>query len=182
MSQNFKNPTWLSDVVTPGIIIKDEDELMRTVLRVASLNARHGSGGPFAAILATDPGEIVSIGVNQVVASHDATAHAELLAIRQAGSKLKSYSLRAEGLPHLKLFTSCAPCIMCTGAIHWAGIPEVIASARSDDAEAIGFIEGTKVFNVTGFLQDRGISYRADFLRGEAIQVFRNYDGPIYNG
>ena len=82
----------------------------------------------------------------------------------------------------MKLLTTCAPCVMCVGAIHWSGIPDVIAGALASDAEAFGFVEGPEDFDATAFLRSRGIEYREGFLREEALELFKHYRGPIYNG
>jgi tRNA(Arg) A34 adenosine deaminase TadA len=71
---------------------------------------------------------------------------------------------------------------MCVGAIHWAGVPEVVAAARKEDAERAGFVEGPGGFDARPFLETRGISYREDLLREEALAIFRAYKGEVYNG
>jgi tRNA(Arg) A34 adenosine deaminase TadA len=174
-------PTWVLEILQPGAIY-DERKLMQLAIRVALANVRETGGGPFGALIATAAGEVVSVGYNWVVPSRDSTAHAEILAIRRAETALGTFQLRGGGLPLLKLFTTCAPCVMCAGAIQWAGVPEVIAAARAEDAEAIGFIEGPRSWDAPAFLRERGIEYRADFLRKEALEIFRQYTGPIYNG
>jgi hypothetical protein len=68
------------------------------------------------------------------------------------------------------------------GAIHWSGVPLVIAALRAADAEAIGFLEGTRSLEAGEFLRMQGIEYREDVLREEALVLFRTYEGTIYNG
>jgi tRNA(Arg) A34 adenosine deaminase TadA len=155
---------------------------MRATIRVTIASMERSGGGPFGALLATGTGTIISIGYNLVLPEKDSTAHAEVVAIRRAERALGTHSLRGPHLPRLRLFTTCAPCIMCVGAVHWAGIPEVVAAARASDAEAIGFVEGPRSFDAVAFLRERGIEYRADFLRDEALEIFRKYRGPVYNG
>jgi tRNA(Arg) A34 adenosine deaminase TadA len=180
-SKEGSYPAWVLEILQPGTI-HEERKLMQLAIRVALANVRETGGGPFGAIIATGTGEVVSVGYNRVVPSHDSTAHAEIVAIRRAEAVLGTFQLRGGTLPLLKLFTTCAPCIMCTGAIHWAGVSAVIAAARAEDAEAIGFIEGPRNWDVAEFLRARGIEYRADFLREEALEIFRQYAGPVYNG
>ena len=155
---------------------------MRVCIRIALANVNRTGGGPFGAIVVTDKGEVVSIGYNEVVPCNDSTAHAEIVALRRAERLFGTFSLRGNGLPKLSLFTSCAPCIMCVGAIHWAGIPEVIAGARRKDAEGIGFLEGPDDMDVPSFMKDMGITYKSDILRDEVLDVLKQYKGLIYNG
>ena len=175
-------PDWVLEIVSPGDVHASRVDLMRVCIRIASANVDRTSGGPFGAIVATDKGEVVSIGYNAVVPSNDSTAHAEIVALRRAERLFGSFKLRGNGLPRLSLFTSCAPCIMCVGAIHWAGVPEVNAGARREDAEAIGFIEGPADMDVPRFMKERGISYEGDLLRDEVLDVIKHYKGVIYNG
>lgn len=79
-------------------------------------------------------GEVIGEGVNQVTASNDPTAHAEVLAIREACRKLGVYQL-----PGCQLYTSCEPCPMCLGAIYWAHIDRVYFAATQQQAAAAGF-------------------------------------------
>ena len=175
-------PRWVLDVVQPGDVLEDDESLMRRAIAVAHSCIESTKGGPFGALLADDAGRIIAVGYNQVVPSNDSTAHAEMLVIRRAEQALGTFRLRDEKLPRLRLFTSCAPCIMCTGAIHWAGVPEVIAAARAEDVESIGFLEGPRNLDIPAFFAARDIAYRADVLRDEAREVIGHYTGPIYNG
>jgi tRNA(Arg) A34 adenosine deaminase TadA len=174
-------PDWALDILDLDLA-HGEIELMRLAIRAALLSIERTGGGPFGAVVATAEGRVVSIGYNLVVPARDPTAHGEVVALRRAGDELGSYRLRGPGMPPLRLFTTCAPCLMCTGAIHWSGVPEVIVAARKEDAEALGFVEGAEDFDAISFLGSRGISYRADFLREEALEIFRRYRGEIYNG
>jgi tRNA(Arg) A34 adenosine deaminase TadA len=90
-------------------------------------------GGPFGAVIVKD-NKIISESTNRVVLNSDPTAHAEILAIRQAAASLKTYDL--EGCT---LYTSCEPCPMCLGAIYWSGIKKVVYSCDRRDAEKAGF-------------------------------------------
>ena len=94
-----------------------------------SMNSLHG--GPFAAIIVKDS-EIVSEGTNSVTAWNDPTAHAEIVAIRRACTKLQSFQLAG-----CEIYSTCEPCPMCLGAIYWAR-PQAVyfAAGRADAAEA----------------------------------------------
>jgi tRNA(Arg) A34 adenosine deaminase TadA len=182
LKNKIRYPDWVLEIVSPGVVHKSPEGLMRICIRIALANIEKTDGGPFGAIVATDKGEVVSIGYNQVVPCNDSTSHAEIVALRHAERLFGTFCLRSNGLPKLSLFTSCAPCIMCTGAIHWAGIPEVIAGARREDAEFFGFLEGPTDMDVPGFMREREITYNSDFLRDEVLEVFKQYKGLIYIG
>jgi len=92
-----------------------------------------GRGGPFGAVIVRD-GKVVAEGVNQVTSTHDPTAHAEILAIRQACEKLGVFELK-----DCELYTSCEPCPMCLGAIYWARISRIYFANTHEDAAKIGF-------------------------------------------
>jgi guanine deaminase len=112
-------------------MMRNNDFLARAV-KLAEDGIEKG-GGPFGAII-VNKGEIISEAVNRVVHSNDPTAHAEILAIRQASKILKTYNLSA-----CTLFASCEPCPMCLGAIYWSGIKTVFYAADRKDAAAAGF-------------------------------------------
>lgn len=107
-------------------------ELMQRAIQLAADNVLHG-GGPFGAVIARE-GEIVAEGVNRVTASCDPTAHAEVQAIRAAGSALGTYDLTG-----CSIYASCEPCPMCLGAIYWARLSHLYFAAGQSDAAAAGF-------------------------------------------
>jgi tRNA(Arg) A34 adenosine deaminase TadA len=90
-------------------------------------------GGPFGALVVKN-NKIISESTNRVVLNNDPTAHAEILAIRQAAESLKTFDLDG-----CTLYTSCEPCPMCLGAIYWSGIKKVVYSCDRCDAEKAGF-------------------------------------------
>lgn len=92
-------------------------------------------GGPFGAVVVQGD-EIVGEGFNLVVPRYDPTAHAEIVAIRQAGRYLKTHNLES-----CELYSSCEPCPMCLAAIIWAGIRKVYYAATRADAASAGFID-----------------------------------------
>lgn len=92
-------------------------------------------GGPFGCIIVNEQtGEIVGRGHNRVAIDMDPTAHAEMMAIRDACRQLDSFSLE-----NCVLYTSCEPCPMCLSAIYWARIPKLFFGNTKEDAAAIGF-------------------------------------------
>ncbi len=171
-----EHPAWL-EVVRPGDVAAEPEALMRRAIAVARAAMTATGGGPFGALVADDGGRIVAVGWNAVVPASDPTAHAEVMALRRAAAALGSFRLAG-----LSLYTTCAPCLMCAGAIRWAGVPRVVAAAAAEDAEALGFRERPPGFDVRACLADVGIEYVEGLLRDEALVLFREYRGPLYNG
>jgi tRNA(Arg) A34 adenosine deaminase TadA len=109
------------------------EEFLRRAIALASLNVSSGRGGPFGAVIEKD-GRILAEGANLVTSTHDPTAHAEVVAVREACRILQTHSL--EGCT---LYASCEPCPMCLSAIYWARISKLVYAATKDDAAAAGF-------------------------------------------
>jgi guanine deaminase len=107
-------------------------EFMRRAIALALENVRTG-GGPFGAVVAKQ-GRIISEGANRVTATNDPTAHAEVVAIREACRTLGAFQLDG-----CDLYTTCEPCPMCLGAIYWARPSRVFYAGTAADAAAAGF-------------------------------------------
>ncbi|KAA1422260.1 nucleoside deaminase [Mumia zhuanghuii] len=99
---------------------------------LATANVDAG-GGPFGALVVVD-GIVVAEGVNQVTATHDPTAHAEVTAIRRACAELGTFALGGA-----VLYASCEPCPMCLAAAMWARVDAIYYAADRDDAARVGF-------------------------------------------
>jgi tRNA(Arg) A34 adenosine deaminase TadA len=110
-----------------------DQELMARAIELAVENVRSGRGGPFAALVVRD-GTIVAEGTNLVTSTNDPTAHAEVVAIRNACRKLRNFQLTG-----CDIFTTCEPCPMCMGAIYWARPARVVYAATRADAARAGF-------------------------------------------
>ena len=106
---------------------------MARALALALENVRSGRGGPFGAVVVKD-GEIIAEGMNCVTTTNDPTAHAEMVAIREACRKLQSFEL-----PGCEIYSSCEPCPMCLGAIYWARPARVYFANSAADAAQAGF-------------------------------------------
>jgi len=106
---------------------------MRRAISLALENVRNGQGGPFAALVARN-GSVVAEGANRVTTTNDPTAHAEVVAIREACRKLGDFQLSG-----CDLYTTCEPCPMCLGAIYWARPEHVFYACLAADAAAAGF-------------------------------------------
>jgi guanine deaminase len=108
-------------------------EYLREAIELARGGVTSGLGGPFGCIIVRD-GQVVGKGRNEVTSSNDPTAHAEIVAIRDACRLLGSYQLS-----DCVLYASCEPCPMCLGAIYWARPKRVVYAATRDQAAAAGF-------------------------------------------
>lgn len=107
--------------------------LMRRAIALADENVRSGRGGPFGAVVARD-GVILGEGANAVTTSNDPTAHAEVVAIRNACRALGDFRLAG-----CEVYASCEPCPMCLGAVYWARLDRLWFAADRADAERAGF-------------------------------------------
>jgi len=111
----------------------DEDrKFLSQCIEMAVENVRSG-GGPFGALIVKN-GKVISTGVNRVTEENDPSAHAEIIAIREAARSLGSHTL--EGC---SIYSSTEPCPMCLGAIYWAGLDKLIFASDKENAEKAGF-------------------------------------------
>ncbi|GMQ81073.1 MAG: nucleoside deaminase [Rhodothermia bacterium] len=140
-------------------------EFMRETIRLAIENVEQNSGGPFAAIIVRNR-EIIATGTNRVTSDLDPTAHAEIIAIRNACTKLDSFQLIG-----CELYTSCEPCPMCLGAIYWARPDRIYYGASREDASAADFDDDFIYREVSLPADERSISMQ-QVLRQEARKVF----------
>src|ERR1700733_13358603 len=106
---------------------------MQEAIRQAVENVRQGRGGPFGAVVVKD-GSVIATGANSVTTTNDPTAHAEVIAIREACLALGTFQLTG-----CEIYTSCEPCPMCLGAIYWARPDRVYYAATASDAADAGF-------------------------------------------
>lgn len=125
-----------------------------------------GEGGPFGAVIVLD-GEIVGEGWNRVTSSHDPTAHAEVVAIREACARLGRFELKG-----CEIFASCEPCPMCLAAIYWARLDRIWYANDRLDAAGIQFDDEWLYRQVSAPMEDRSIP-SAQLLRAEALPVFQ---------
>jgi tRNA(Arg) A34 adenosine deaminase TadA len=143
-----------------------DNAFMARAIQLAVENVRSGHGGPFGCVVVKD-GNIVAEGANQVTATNDPTAHAEVLAIRLACQKLGHFELRG-----CELYTSCEPCPMCLSAIYWARIDKVYFGSLAEDAARIGFDDSTIYREIAQPHSQRKIPM-IQMMREEALMAFR---------
>jgi len=143
--------------------------LMARAIQLAIENVRSGQGGPFGAVVVRENG-IIAEGANRVTASNDPTAHAEVLAIRQACQKLGSFELKG-----CELYTSCEPCPMCLGAIYWTRLSRVYFGGFAADASRVGFDDSFIYREIAQPHPQRGIPM-IQMMREESLAAFRAWE------
>lgn len=146
----------------------EDAKYMEMAIRLSEDNIDTG-GGPFGAVIVKD-GEIISTGANRVVPNSDPTAHAEIMAIRAACSKLGTFSL--EGCT---VYSSCEPCPMCLSALYWAGVKRICYGNTKDDAKAIQFDDSFIYDQLELAYKDRSIECE-HFMRNRALAAFRKWE------
>ena len=147
---------------------EQDEKFMRRAVQLAQTGVDAGAGGPFGAVVVLD-GEIVGEGFNQVTSTNDPTAHAEIVAIRNACKKLNSFQL-----DNCTIYTSCEPCPMCLGAIYWARPKQIFYAATHEDAAAIGFDDHFIYDEIERPIEERQIK-SINFMRDEGLKVFKNW-------
>ena len=125
---------------------------MDTAIKLAADNVDN-EGGPFGAVIVKD-NEIIARGTNRVTSTNDPTAHAEVQAIREACSKLKTFDLSG-----CEIYTSCEPCPMCFSAIYWAHIDKVYYAADHEDAANAGFDDAFIYNEIKCDREDRSVPF-----------------------
>ena len=141
---------------------------MREAIRLSIQMMRRGKGGPFGAVVVRG-NQIVGRGSNQVTSINDPTAHAEIVAIRDACKRLKTFSLE-----DCDLYTSCEPCPMCLSAIYWARIGHVFYGNTRKDAAKIAFDDDEIYREVALPIRKRKLVMKP-LLRPEALVAFKEW-------
>ena len=142
---------------------------MARAIELSIENVRSGRGGPFGAVVVKN-GNILAEGANRVTATNDPTAHAEVLAIRQACQKLALFELK-----DCELYTSCEPCPMCLGAIYWTRLARVYYGSHATDASKAGFDDSFIYREIAQPHPQRGIPM-TQMMREEALAAFRAWE------
>ena len=148
------------------------DEFMDVAIDLSDDNFDKNYGGPFGACVVKD-GKIIGKGINRVIKNMDPTAHAEIVAIREACKNIKSHDLSG-----CEIYTSCYPCPMCLSAIIWANIKKVYYGNTKEDAANIGFRDDfiyDYIEKISNNKEDRKVLDLKSLNREEAIEVFNRY-------
>ena len=146
-----------------------ENGFMRRAIELSIATVRSGKGGPFAALVVKD-GRIVGVGTNLVTSTFDPTAHAEVVAIREACRALSQFQLSG-----CEIYTSCEPCPMCLGAIYWARPAKVYFGNTHADAARIGFDDSFIYQQLKVKAQERAIPM-VQLMREEALGAFEEWE------
>lgn len=144
---------------------EQNEKFMRAAIELAKKGMDGNHGGPFGAVVVKD-NKIIAKGYNQVTSSNDPTAHAEVVAIREACKALNTFQL--EGCT---VYTSCEPCPMCLGAIYWARPDKVVFGATKQDAAGAQFDDQFIYDELEKELDRRHIQFE-NMMRKEAREVF----------
>lgn len=144
------------------------EEFMREAIALSLENMEKNAWGPFGAVIVKD-GKIVWRGRNKVTSTNDPTAHAEVVAIRDACQNLWTFQLDG-----CELYTSCEPCPMCLGAIYWARCNHIYYGNTEKDAADIGFDDKYIYEEFARPIDKRNLPMQ-QFLREEAIKVFQRW-------
>lgn len=142
---------------------------MKEAIEAARKGMNKNEGGPFGAVIIKD-GQIVGRGNNKVTSTNDPTAHAEVVAIREACKNLNSFQLTG-----CVLYTSCEPCPMCLGAIYWARPDKVYYGCTKVDAANIGFDDNFIYDELEKPIHGRTIPF-VQLDREAAIKLFEEWD------
>ncbi len=146
----------------------EDARFMEMAIRLSEENIDNG-GGPFGAVIVRN-GEVIATGANRVVPNSDPTAHAEVMAIRNACSKLGTFQLTG-----CTVYSSCEPCPMCLSALYWAGVSRICYGNTKDDAKAIDFDDSFIYDQLELSYDERSIKCE-HFMRSDALRAFRKWE------
>ena len=141
---------------------------MREAISLADQNVHNGDGGPFGAVVVKD-GKIIGKGGNKVTVHNDPTAHAEIVAIREASKNLGTFDLSG-----CEIYASCEPCPMCLGAIYWAHIDKLYYAATKDDAAKASF-DDSFIYTEFSKPKDQRQLQSVQMMREDAVKVFEEW-------
>jgi tRNA(Arg) A34 adenosine deaminase TadA len=159
----FKNNNFVE-----RIAMTREEKFMQEAIRLSLVGIQQNQGGPFGCVIVKGD-EIIGRGWNQVLTTNDPTAHAEIVAIRDACKNLGSFHL--EGC---ELYTSCEPCPMCLGAIYWAQLKMIYFANTRNDADAIGFNDSFIYDELALPNENRNVRMIA-LGRNDALKIFKQW-------
>lgn len=141
---------------------------MHEAIALSRDGMQHNDGGPFGCVIVKD-GVIIGRGNNKVTSTNDPTAHAEVVAIRDACKNLNAFQLDG-----CEIYTSCEPCPMCLGAIYWARPKKVYYACTRLDAANIGF-EDDFIYSQMNISPDERSIAMEQIMQTEAQKVFEEW-------
>ena len=147
----------------------ERKKFMERAIELSLKGSSEGKGGPFGAVIVKN-GEIIGEAYNQVISTNDPTAHAEVMAIRDACKNLNSFDLT-----DCEVYTSCEPCPMCLGAIYWSRVVKIYYGNSREDAKKSGFDDSFIYDEIPLPLSERKVEM-VQLGRKEALKVFEMWD------
>lgn len=162
------------EVKTEVVLTADDHRFMQMAIDEARIGIGQGHGGPFGSVIVKD-GKVISRGHNMVLVNHDATAHGEMMAIRNAASVVDSFDLTG-----CTLYTTGEPCHMCLCATMWANIDKVYYGCTIADNGRIGFRDDK--FNDIFGGRDRLGDYLVQIDRDKCLALFDEYNSMQHEG
>ncbi len=147
---------------------EEQKGFMREAIKLANSNIGTTKGGPFGAVVVKN-GQIIGRGANSVTATNDPTAHAEVVAIRDACKNLGTFQLDG-----CDVYASCEPCPMCLGAIYWARPKRLFFAATRENAANAGF-DDSYIYQQIPLAPEKRDLPTAMFLNAEALAVFNSW-------
>lgn len=148
---------------------KDDKYFMQRAIEIARIGMESNDGGPFGAVVVKD-GKIIAEGNNKVSSTNDPTAHAEVVAIRNACAALGFFQLDG-----CTIYTSCEPCPMCLGAIYWARPDKIFYACSREDAARVGFDDDFIYKEISLSIPDRTLNMH-QLMNKEANEVFKLWE------
>lgn len=146
-----------------------DHEFIQAAIDLALQNVRNHTGGPFGSVVVKEE-KIIGKGVNTVTTTNDPTAHAEVVAIREACQHLGTFQLDG-----CTLYTSCEPCPMCLSAIYWAHIDRLVYACSREDAARAGFDDAWFYRQISLPLHKQDIKSK-QVGRAEGLKVFKAWE------
>ena len=143
-------------------------KFMKEAIGLAEENLKSNLGGPFGAVVVKD-GKIIGKGGNRVTSQNDPTAHAEIVAIREASKNLGTFDLSG-----CEIYTSCEPCPMCLSAIYWAHLDKLFYAATKDDAAKANF-DDSMIYEEISKPKDQRKLQSVQLMREDAVKVFEKW-------
>jgi guanine deaminase len=151
--------------------MEDNKKFMAKAIEL-SINNANTIGGPFGSVIVKD-NKIIAEGSNKVTFLNDPTAHGEVVAIREACKKLKTFDLSG-----CEIYTSCEPCPMCLSAIYWARLDKIYYANTREDAKNIDFDDSFIYLEIPKKIGDRKIKM-TQMLREDALKAFEIWDKKV---
>ncbi len=151
--------------------MEDNKKFMAKAIEL-SINSANTIGGPFGSVIVKD-NKIIAEGSNKVTFLNDPTAHGEVVAIREACKKLKTFDLSG-----CVIYTSCEPCPMCLSAIYWSRLDKIYYANTREDAKNIDFDDSFIYLEIPKKISDRKIKM-TQILRDDALKAFEIWDKKV---